>query len=155
MCTLVQALRLCTGRTAHGMSRGIALLFHDHGTRRGCGGSASRPGRFFLPGMNLYAISIVFKCSYFIFWPFWWTFTKFSINVVASEATPAPNFHFPTVGSSSSADAGTCETEVAHVSLTVHIGWDGTAQIQTSVRYCDWYFGVHRMWLAACHSTGP
>jgi hypothetical protein len=35
MCTLVQALRLCTGRTAHRGSSGIALLFHDHGTRRG------------------------------------------------------------------------------------------------------------------------
>jgi len=34
-CALAQALRLCTGRTAHGGSRGIALLFHDHGTRRG------------------------------------------------------------------------------------------------------------------------
>ena len=33
-CTLVQALRLCTGRTAHRGSRGIALPFHDHGTRR-------------------------------------------------------------------------------------------------------------------------
>ena len=33
-CTLVQALRLCTGRTAHRGSRGIGLLFHDHGTRR-------------------------------------------------------------------------------------------------------------------------
>ena len=33
-CTLVQALRLCTGRTAHKGSRGIALLFLDHGTRR-------------------------------------------------------------------------------------------------------------------------
>ena len=32
---LVQALRLCTGRTAHRGSRGIALPFHDHGTRRG------------------------------------------------------------------------------------------------------------------------
>ena len=30
-CTLVQALRLCTGRTV----RGIPLLFLDHGTRRG------------------------------------------------------------------------------------------------------------------------
>jgi len=29
-CTLVQALRLCRGRTAHRGSRGIALLFHDH-----------------------------------------------------------------------------------------------------------------------------
>ena len=28
-CTLVQALRLCTGCTAHKGSRGIALLFHD------------------------------------------------------------------------------------------------------------------------------
>jgi hypothetical protein len=26
-CTLVQALRLCTGRTAHRGSRGIALLY--------------------------------------------------------------------------------------------------------------------------------
>ena len=34
-CTLVQAQRLCTGRTARRGSRGIALLFHDHGTRRG------------------------------------------------------------------------------------------------------------------------
>jgi hypothetical protein len=34
-CTLVQALRLCTGRTTYRGSRGIALLFHDHGTRSG------------------------------------------------------------------------------------------------------------------------
>jgi len=34
-CTFVQALRLCTGRTAHRGSRGIALTFLDHGTRRG------------------------------------------------------------------------------------------------------------------------
>ena len=33
-CTLVQALRLCTDRTAHRGSRGIALLFLEHGTRR-------------------------------------------------------------------------------------------------------------------------
>jgi hypothetical protein len=33
-CTLVQALRLFTGRTPHKGSRRIALLFHDHGTRR-------------------------------------------------------------------------------------------------------------------------
>jgi hypothetical protein len=34
-CTLLYALGLCIGRTAHRGSRGIALLFHDHGTRRG------------------------------------------------------------------------------------------------------------------------
>jgi len=33
-CTLVQALRLCTGPTAHRRSTGIALLLLDHGTRR-------------------------------------------------------------------------------------------------------------------------
>ena len=33
-CTLVQALRLSTGRTAHRGSRGIGLPFLDHGTRR-------------------------------------------------------------------------------------------------------------------------
>jgi len=43
-CTLVQALRLCTGRTAHRGSRCIALLFLDHRTRKG-EGSSSRPGR--------------------------------------------------------------------------------------------------------------
>jgi hypothetical protein len=32
-CTLVQVLRFCTGHTAHRRSRGVALLFHDHGTR--------------------------------------------------------------------------------------------------------------------------
>jgi len=34
-CTLVQALRLCTGRTAHWVRRGIALLFDDHDTIKG------------------------------------------------------------------------------------------------------------------------
>jgi len=33
-CTRLQALKLCTGRTAHRGSRGIALLFLDHGTIR-------------------------------------------------------------------------------------------------------------------------
>ena len=37
-CALVQALRFCTGRTAHRGSRGTALLFHDHGTRKGVRG---------------------------------------------------------------------------------------------------------------------
>jgi hypothetical protein len=40
----VQALRLCTGRTAHRGRRGIALPYHDRATRRG-EGSASRRGR--------------------------------------------------------------------------------------------------------------
>jgi len=55
MCTLVQALRLCTGRSAHRGSRGIALLFLDHGTRRG-EGSASRPGRSLPPGKTRYPL---------------------------------------------------------------------------------------------------
>ena len=53
-CTLVQALRLCTGRTAHRGSRGIALLFLDHGTRRGWGVSVTlrplfTPGKYPIP----------------------------------------------------------------------------------------------------------
>jgi hypothetical protein len=51
----VQALRLCTGRTAHRGSRGIDLPFYDHGTRRG-EGSASRPGRFLPPGKTRYPL---------------------------------------------------------------------------------------------------
>ena len=39
--TLVQTLRLCTSRTAHRGIRGIALLFLDHGTRRGWGVSVT------------------------------------------------------------------------------------------------------------------
>ena len=46
--SLVQAMRLCTGRTAHRGSRGITLPFHDHGTRRG-EGSESRPSRSLPP----------------------------------------------------------------------------------------------------------
>jgi len=34
-CTLVQALKLCTGRTTHRGSRGIALPFYGHDTKRG------------------------------------------------------------------------------------------------------------------------
>jgi len=54
-CTLVQALRLCAGRTAYRGSRGIALLLFDHGTRRG-EGSASRPGRSLPPGKTQYPL---------------------------------------------------------------------------------------------------
>ena len=53
--TPVQALRLCTGRTAHRGNRGIALHFHDHGTRRG-DASASRPGRSIPPGKTRYPL---------------------------------------------------------------------------------------------------
>jgi hypothetical protein len=54
-CTLVQAVRLCTGRTTHRGSRGIVLLFLDHGTRKG-EWSASRPGRFLPPGKTRYSL---------------------------------------------------------------------------------------------------
>ena len=50
-CTLVQALRLCTCRTAHRGSRGIALSFHDHGTRSGWGVSVT-PRPLFTPGKD-------------------------------------------------------------------------------------------------------
>jgi len=50
-CTLVQALRLCTGRTVHRESRGIAVLFLDHGTTRGWGVSIT-PRPLFTPGKD-------------------------------------------------------------------------------------------------------
>jgi len=49
--TLIQALRLCIGHTAHRGSRGIALPFHDHGTRRGWGVSVTRRP-LFIPGKH-------------------------------------------------------------------------------------------------------
>jgi len=53
--TVLQALRLFTVRTTRRGSRGIALLFLDHGTRRGeC--SASRPGRYLRQGKTRYPL---------------------------------------------------------------------------------------------------
>ena len=49
--TLVQALRLCTGRMAHRESRGIALPFHDHGTRRALEVNVT-PRPLFTPGKD-------------------------------------------------------------------------------------------------------
>ena len=58
---LVRALRLCTGRTAHRGIRGIALHFHDHGTRRGWGVSVTtRP--IFTPGKH--TVPIVQKAGW-------------------------------------------------------------------------------------------
>jgi len=48
---LVQALRLCTGHTAHRGSRGIALPFLNHDTRRGWGVSVT-PRPLFTPGKD-------------------------------------------------------------------------------------------------------
>ena len=45
--TLVQALRLCTGRTTHRGSRGMALPFHDRGTRKEWGVSVTLRPRFY------------------------------------------------------------------------------------------------------------
>jgi hypothetical protein len=54
-CNLVQALRLYIGRTAHIGSGVTALLFLDHGTRRG-EESASHPSRSLPTGKNQYPL---------------------------------------------------------------------------------------------------
>jgi len=50
-CTLVQALRFCAGHTANRGSRGIARIFHYHGTRRGWGVCVT-PRPLFTPGKD-------------------------------------------------------------------------------------------------------
>ena len=50
-CTVVQALRLCTGRTVHRGSRGIALFFLDHSTRRALRGQQDAPAALY-PGKH-------------------------------------------------------------------------------------------------------
>jgi hypothetical protein len=50
-CTLVQAPRPCAGRADHRGSRGIALLFLHHGTRRGWGVNVT-PRPLFTPGKD-------------------------------------------------------------------------------------------------------
>ena len=54
-CTLVQALRLCTSRTAH---RGVAVWLYPFMTTalEGGEGSASRPGRSLPPGKTRYSL---------------------------------------------------------------------------------------------------
>ena len=59
--TLAQALRLCTGRTANRESRGIAVPFHDHGTRRGWGVRVT-PRPLFTPGKD--PVPIVFEAGW-------------------------------------------------------------------------------------------
>ena len=54
-CTLVQPLRLCTGNMTRRGSRGIALPFHDHSTRRGWGVSVT-PQPLFNPRKTLYPL---------------------------------------------------------------------------------------------------
>ena len=51
----IRKVHTCTGRTAHRGSRGIALPFLDHGTRRGCGVSVT-PRPLFTPGKDLVPI---------------------------------------------------------------------------------------------------
>ena len=51
-CTLVQALRVCSGRKAHRGNRGIALTTALEGGE----GSASRPGRSLPPGKARYPL---------------------------------------------------------------------------------------------------
>ena len=54
-CILVQALRLCTGRTVRMGSRGIALFFLTTAVE-GTDGSASRPGQTLPPGKTQYPL---------------------------------------------------------------------------------------------------
>jgi len=55
-CTLVQALRLCTGRTAHRESRGIALLFHDQRHKKWVRGQHHAPGALYPRGKTRYPL---------------------------------------------------------------------------------------------------
>ena len=84
-CTLVQALRLCTGRKAHRGSRGIALPFYDHGTRRGWWVWVT-PRPLFTPGKG--PVSIVQEAG----WapgPVWTGAENLSLTGIRSPDRPA------------------------------------------------------------------
>jgi len=55
-CTLVQALRLCTGRTAHWGSRSIALLFHDQRHQKGVRGQRRATAALYPRGKTRYPL---------------------------------------------------------------------------------------------------
>ena len=85
--TLVQALRLYTGRTARRGSRGIALPFHDHSTRRGWGVSV-KPRSLFTPGKD--PVPIVQEAG----WapgPVWTGAENFAPTGIRSPDRPARN----------------------------------------------------------------
>ena len=54
--TLVQALRLCTGHTAHRGSRGIALLFYDQRHYKGVRGQRQAPAALYPRGKTRYPL---------------------------------------------------------------------------------------------------
>ena len=84
-CTLVQALRLCTGRTAHRGSRGIALLFLDHGTIRGRGVSFT-PRPLFNPGKD--PVPIVQEAGWAL-GPIWTGAENLALTGIRSPDRPA------------------------------------------------------------------
>ena len=86
-CALVQALRLCTGRTARKLSRGIALLFLDHGTRRWWGVSVT-PRPLFTTRKD--SVPIVQE----VVWapgPVWTGEVNFATTGIRSPDRPAPS----------------------------------------------------------------
>jgi len=95
-CTLVEALRLCSGRTAHRGSRGIALLFLDNGTRRGWGVSIT-PQLLFTPRKD--PLPIVQEAGWAP-WPVWTGVKNLAPNRIRSPDRPARSqslfrLHYP------------------------------------------------------------
>ena len=94
--TLVQALRHCKGRTAHWGSRGIALPFLAHGTRRGWGVSVtSQP--LFTPGRE--PVSIVQEAGW-VRGPVWTGAENLAPTGIRSSDRPARShslyrLHYP------------------------------------------------------------
>ena len=84
-CTLVQALWLRTGRTAHRGSTGIALPFLDHGTRRGWGVSVT-PRPLFTPGKD--PVSIVQEAGWAL-GPVWRGAVTLAPTGIRSQDRPA------------------------------------------------------------------
>jgi len=84
-CTLVQALRLCRGSTAHRESRGITVLFLDHGTRRERGVNVT-PRPFFTAGKDPVPIAQEAGWSP---WPVWAGAEYLTLTGIRSPDRPA------------------------------------------------------------------
>ena len=111
-CTLVQVLRLCTGRTAYRGSRGIAEPFHDHGTRWGWGVSVT-PRLLFTLGKD--PVPIVQEAE----WapgPVWIGAENLAPTGIWAPDCPARSqslyrLHYPTHADSYSTVKITCDTK--------------------------------------------
>ena len=121
--TLVEGLRFCIGRTAHRGSRGIALPFLDHSTRKGWGVSV-KPRQLFTPGKD--TVPIVQEAGWAL-GPVWTGAENLAPTGIRSPDSPARRQSEARRGHLNARGTGAAESPppLSHLSLLLTI-WPWT-----------------------------